>query len=118
MLQSSGVGLGRHLLHAASTDTALHTGVCTELWWGVGVQLDQEGKGFQGCCLSQGLSMAPWVMSAEVTHDLPYACGLGFAARACQGMIQVCCHSIFPKHLCFVLRFALVLLGSPGNLPE
>lgn len=79
MLQSSGVGLGRHLLHAASTDTALHTEVCTELWWGMDVQLDQEGKDLQGCCLSQGLSMAPWVMSAEVTHDLPYARGLGFA---------------------------------------
>lgn len=43
------------------------------------VQLHQEGKSFQGCCLPHGLSMALWVISAEVTYDLPHACGLGFA---------------------------------------
>lgn len=32
--------------------------------------------------------------------------------------VQVCCHCISLKHLYFVLRFALVLLGSSENLSE
>jgi len=63
----SGVGLCRHvpllhctpLLRVGSPSTALQTEVCSELWWGVVVQLDQQGKGLQDCCAALGLVRGP-----------------------------------------------------------